>query len=213
MLPRLLATLSFLVLLSPPGIASEKPLVRVRWKGNSFRITYKTAVMTYDLQANDAGSGYTALYMAQINKITTDYLEEKNDVVYMILNIEGSSRGEGGAMGQCGAGEEKGKGLFVFNHKGEVKPPAFIVYESCFNTIESEISDSEPPAKFPPGKLLTQFEYFRSPEKPEETQIVTVNVYFDEQQPENAMTPVETCVMFQPLIKSNRRVACPDKGK
>lgn len=213
MLPRLVVTISLVLLMNPSGIAAKKPFVRVRWKGNSFHIEYKTAAMSYALQPSDAGSGYTGLYMARISKITTDYLEEKDNVVYMILNIEGSSRGEAAAMGQCGAGEEKGKGLFVFNDKGELNPPSFVVYESCFNTIESDVSNSEPPANVPAGRLLTQFEYFRSPEKPEESQLVTVNVYFDEQHPETGMTPVESCVMFQPWVKSNRRVACPDKGR
>jgi len=170
--------------------------------------------MTYDLQTGHAGSGSDGLFMAQINKITTDYLEEKNDIVYMILNIEGNSRGEGGAMGYCGAGAEKGKGLFVFNEKKEMKAPAYVTYESCLNTIESDVSNDQRPAEIPAGKLLTQFEYYGSPEVPEQTRLMTVSIYFDENHPENGLTPVETCVMFQPWIKSNRRVACPtDNGK
>jgi len=170
--------------------------------------------MTYDLQTGDAGSRHDGMFMAQINKITTDYLERKNDIVYMILDIEGNSRGQGGAMGYCGSGEEKGKGLFVFNENGEQKAPAYVTYESCFNTIESDISNDEPPAVIPAGRLLTRFEYYRSPEVPEQTRLMTVSIYFDENHPENGMTPVETCVMFQTWIKSNRRVACPtDKGK
>jgi hypothetical protein len=208
MFPRI-ASVLLLALLATSSFGAEKPFVRVRWKGNSFHITYKTVVMSYDLQAPGTGSGYNELFMAQINKISTDYLQEKNGIVYMILNIEGNSRGEGAATGQCGAGEEKGKGLFVFHEKGELKSPVFVVYASCFNTIESDVSNDETPSKIPAGKLLTQFEYFRSAQVQQATQLVTVNIYFDEEHPESGITPVETCVMFEPWIKSNQRVRCP----
>jgi hypothetical protein len=150
-LKRIVAISALILRFLAPSLAAEKPFVRVRWKSEQFRITYKTAVMTYDLQAGDemmTGSVYSKLFMAQINKITTDYLEEKNGVVYMVLNIEGSSRGEEGAMGQCGAGEEKGKGLFVFNETGELKAPVFVVNESCFNTIEPTLSTTNHPRRF-----------------------------------------------------------------
>ena len=170
--------------------------------------------MTYDLQTRNAGAGDGKLLMAHINKVSTDYLEQKGDVVYMVLNIEGNSRGGDGAMGYCGAGEEKGKGLFVFNEKGELKAPSYVTYESCFNTIEPDVSNDQQPAEIPAGKLLTQFEYYRSPEVPEQTRLMTVSVYFDENHPEHGMTPVETCVMLQPWNKENRRAACPtDKEK
>ena len=123
-MPPGIASVVLVALLTAASFAAEKPFVRVRRKGSSLNITYKTAVMTYDLQTGNAGSGYGGLFMAQIKKASTDYLEEKNDVVYMVLNIEGFSRGEGGAMGYCGAGAEKGKGLFVFNEKKEMKAPA-----------------------------------------------------------------------------------------
>lgn len=77
--------------------------------------------MTYDLQPGEglmAGSDYSQLFMAQINKITTDYLDQRNGTVYLLLNIEGNSRGQEAAMGQCGAGEEKAKGFFVFKKRG-----------------------------------------------------------------------------------------------
>ena len=221
-MPPRIAFVLCLTLLVTQGFAADKPFVRVRWKGESFRVTYKTAAMTYHLEPGHglwAPPGYNELSMAQINKITTDYLEEKNGVVYMILNIEGNSRGEDGQIGQCGAGEEKGKGLFVFNEKGELKSPEFVVYQSCFSTIDVDISNDEPPAVLPAGKLLAEFELFRHPalppgmapppQDPHTTQLVTVRAYFNEEYPEIGMTSVEMCVMFEPWIKSNQRVRCP----
>ena len=105
---------------------------------------------------------------------------------------------------------EKGKGFFVFNEKGELKPPLYVAYASCFNYIDPDISNDEPPAKIPAGKLLTQFEYFRHAGDPESgTQLVTVSLYFDKEHPESGMTPVETCVMLQPWVNSHQRVRCP----
>ncbi len=222
MLRHMTVFLVLLLILLLPLRAAEKPFVRVRWTGEQMRMTYKDKLMVYHFEPGHglwAPPGYNELSMTMIEKIKTDYLVQKDGVVYMVSDIQGRSRDEEGFMGYCGAGEEKGKGFFVFNENGEVKKPVFIVYTSCFSNIEPELSDETPPATIPGGKLLTRFQAFRHPEdsepaqprplrKEETTQLVTVRVYFDESQPEKGMQIVENCILFDPSIKSNTRVAC-----
>ena len=60
------------------SFGSEKPFVRVRWRGSELRITYKNKLMTYDYgDSQDAPE----LFLHTIDKVKTDYLAEKDDVV------------------------------------------------------------------------------------------------------------------------------------
>ncbi len=64
--------------------------------------------MEYDYGVADGGSG---LLLCAVDTVKTDYLAEKQNVVYMILDVRGPSRGPQAAMSYCGAGTEGAIGL------------------------------------------------------------------------------------------------------
>jgi hypothetical protein len=70
----------FLALVTSTLSAAEKPFVRVRWKGSTVRITYKEKLMVYDYGVPDGGSG---LLLYAVDTVKTEYLAEKQNVVYM----------------------------------------------------------------------------------------------------------------------------------
>jgi hypothetical protein len=132
---RILTSLILVITVTTASAAADKPFVRVRWKGSELRITYHGKLMTYDYgDANDVQD----LYLAEIDQIKTDYLGEKNNLVYMILDVSGPSRGAGGEGGMCGAGLEAAKILYTFDADGEAKPPVILLYESCYQNVEAD---------------------------------------------------------------------------
>ena len=183
-----MARIVLFLFISASLFASQKPFVRVRWKGGELRITYKNKLMTYDYRdPNDTRS----LFLHTINKVTTDYLAEKDNVVYMILDVSGPSRGPESAMGQCGAGTESAKILFAFDANGEIKPPQIVLYESCYQTLEAEMDDLPEPDSTH-GNALAKFEAY--PPAPSGHLIAkSVVNYFNPKHPEAGITSVETC--------------------
>lgn len=77
---RIAVIVAFAMLLMSTAMGSEKPFVRVHWKGETMRVRYKGTTMTYHLQP-DQGlqslSGYDEVSIGEITQIRTDYLEEK----------------------------------------------------------------------------------------------------------------------------------------
>jgi hypothetical protein len=202
----MLRALVLILLLTATASASEKPFVRVRWKGSELRITYKDKLMTYDYgDPNDAGH----FFLYAIDKAHTDYLDEKDHVVYMILDVQGPSRGPEGAMSQCGAGTEAAKILFALNSAGEVKPPQALLYASCYQNIESDMDDMQPsnqggvmtiakPETYlpaPSGHLVTKFLLYQ----------------YDADHPQAGMTVTSSCTerdTSDPAAK-DKKVPCP----
>ena len=176
----------FLALMASTLFAAEKPFVRVRWKGSSVRLTYKEKLMVYDYGVPDE-SGRFLVYA--VDTVKTEYLAEKENVVYMILDVRGPSRGPQAAMSYCGAGTEAAKILFAFDRNGEVKPPQIAIYESCYLTLEPMMDDLE----LANGeRALAKFEMY--PAAPAGHLITkTVLKRFNAEHPEAGITSSETC--------------------
>jgi hypothetical protein len=202
--PRLLFTL----LLATSSFASQEPFVRVRWKGSELRITYKNKLMTYDYgDAEDSPE----LFLYTIDKVKTDFLAEEDDVVYMILNVEGPSRGPEGADSQCGAGMEAAKILFAFDRKGEVKGPEIALYESCYHNLERDpdmdgLTDNGKEHRFAVAKFSTAL---AGPQYHVVTKSITK--WFDPESPKQGFTTTESCTDLDPASQSARYepITCP----
>jgi len=207
------------MLLSTAAMA-EKPFVRVKWNQATMRITYKDTTTSYTFNQppstdeNNPHPNYQKLFLYEVSKVTTDFLDEKDGVVYMVSDISGPSRGPQAASSMCGAGEEHAKAFFIFNAKGEIKPPSYILYDSCLFSI-GESNEQEAATDTVHGKLLKAIEFLRHEEPynarmAEATdRLITVNVYFDPEHPELGLQAVESCIMHGPWMKSNLRVQCP----
>jgi hypothetical protein len=203
-------------LLTMASQAAEKPFVRLHWKGREIHIVYKGKTMTYDLGPRELFNRerpYRDGYPSPIGKVTTDYLREKNGVVYLLAAIEGNSRGPQAASSYCGAGSEYAKVLFTFDHEGEDKEPIFLLYDSCLFTIEPDSTEGVPKlAKR--GKLLTQFRFFPwsklnvDGKSGPELQ-TTVRAWFDPAHPENGIRTDEECAVKGASGEFDQRVPCP----
>ncbi|HEY6181371.1 MAG TPA: hypothetical protein VIW67_03945 [Terriglobales bacterium] len=184
--------------------ATEKPFVRVRWKGSTVRITYKEKLMVYNYGVPDGGSG---LLLYAVDTVKTEYLAEKQNVVYMILDVRGPSRGPQAAMSYCGAGIEGAKILFTFDRQGEVKPPQVVMYESCYLTLEPMMDDLQ----LANGeRALAKFEMY--PAAPAGHSITKdVVKRFDPEHPEAGVTSSETCTDRDMNDKSGatKDIPCP----
>lgn len=196
----------FVFFISASVFASQKPFVRVRWKGGELRIAYKNKLMTYDYSDPNDGR---SLFLYAIDKVTTDYLAEKDNVVYMILDVTGPSRGPESSMGQCGGGTEAAKILFAFNADGEIKPPQIVLYASCFQTLEAEM-DNLPKPDSTHGNPVAKFEAY--PPAPSGHLIFKSIVnYFNPEHPEAGITSTETCTdqEIAHTAKPTKDIPCP----
>lgn len=209
--PQSLYTLSFmarwilfLALATSTLFAAEKPFVRVHWKGSTVRITYKEKLMEYNYGVPDE-SGRFLVYV--VDTVKTEYLTEKQNVVYMILDVRGPSRGPQSAMSYCGAGTEGAKILFTFDRQGEIKPPQISIYESCYLTLEPMMDDLQ----LANGeRALAKFEMY--PAAPAGHSIIKdVVKRFDPEHPEAGITSNETCTDRDMNDKSGatKDIPCP----
>jgi hypothetical protein len=198
--------LVFLLLLTTPFFGSEKLFVRVRWKGSQLRITYKNKLMMYDYgDSEDAPE----LFLYTIDKVRTDYLAEKDNVVYMILDVEGPSRGPEGAMGQCGAGTEAAKILFAFNDEGEAQAPEIALYSSCYKNLEAELNHLSIVGT--EQKIaIAKFDTYLSGSQ---DHVITKSAakWFDPQNPKHGFTTSESCTDRDPASQSmkSKPILCP----
>lgn len=194
------------LLLTTASLGSDKPFVRVRWKGSELRITYKNKLMTYDYgDSEDAPE----LFLHAIDQVKTDYLSEMDNVVYMILDIQGPSRGPEGAMSQCGAGTEAAKILFMFDEEGERKAPQIVLYSSCYKNLEPDMDDLKAAAtaeKITVAKFET---YLPGTEGHVMTRFVTT--WFDPQNPRQGFTSSESCTHRELTSQSmeSKPISCP----
>jgi hypothetical protein len=115
-----------LALLAAPDAGSTAPFVRMRWHDTSLMLTWEGRSLHYDV---------AEIGLYDIDKAKTVSLLEKAGVVYLLVHVEGPSRGPKGAMHQCGAGTEAGLALLAFDRHGQVKKPEFVVTESCWQDI------------------------------------------------------------------------------
>jgi hypothetical protein len=208
--------LSLLVLLpfSPVGVlgqtASAKvPYVRVRWSGATLHITYQTAKIDHDFSepaADQSQPEYASLFLFAIDKVRTQRLLEKDGKVYMLLDIEGPSRGPAGANSQCGAGTERALALFRFDSEGLLEEPAVVSYESCFLNIglEDSSDDSSLTSLNSKEPFVKEFSLFRvsGPAK-QDLQRVTVDARFDPLHPEFGLVTKEEVGNYKSPAKSN----------
>ncbi len=194
------------LLLTTASFGSEKPFVRVRWKGSELRISYKNKLMTYDYgDSEDAPE----LFLYTIDKVRTAYLVEKDNVVYMILDVEGPSRGPEGAMSQCGAGTEAAKILFAFDSEGEVQSPEIVLYDSCYNNLEPGV-DNLTAISTEHRVAIAKFNtYLSGPYYHVITKSVTK--WFDPQNPKQGFTTTESCTDRDPASQSlkSEPISCP----
>jgi hypothetical protein len=203
-------------LLTMSSEAAEKPFVRLHWKGSEIHIVYKGKTMTYNLYPRELWNRerpYRDGFPSLIGRVTTDYLREKNGVVYLLAAIEGNSRGPEAASSYCGAGSEYAKVLFTFDHEGEVKEPIVILYDSCLFTIEPDSTEGVPKSA-KRGKLITQFRFFPWPKgnvngKSELELQTTVHAWFDPAHPENGIQTDEECARQSASGEFDQRVPCP----
>jgi hypothetical protein len=198
--------LILLLLLTTASFGSEKLFVRVCWKGSELRILYKNKLMTYDYgDSEDAPE----LFLYAIDKVRTDYLVEKDNVVYMILDVEGPSRGPEGAMSQCGAGTEVAKILFEFDSQGEVQTPEIVLYNSCYNNLEPDV-DNLTAISTEHRVAIAKFNtYLPGPYNHLLTKSVTK--WFDPQNPKQGFTTTESCTDRDPASQSMKSepISCP----
>jgi hypothetical protein len=200
-----------------PAFGTDKPFVRVRWKEAELRIVYKGKTITYDFGSPEGLSPetkYQRLFLAAMDKVTTDYLEQKDGVVYMILDIQGPSRGREAASSQCGAGSEQAKALFVFDQDGEVKAPTFVLYESCLVNIYADSTHFKSPIDAL-GMSLAKIQFIRSPQPIDRknptrgAQLIVVHAAFDPAHPESGIKTDQACFLFEPWQTSGQRIPCP----
>jgi hypothetical protein len=184
MFPRLLLVL----MLTAASFAADKPFVRVRWKGSEVRITYKNKLMTYDYgDPQDPPE----LFLYTIDEVKTDFLAKKDGVVYMILDVEGPSRGPEAANSRCGAGMEAAKILFAFDSGGEAQEPEIILYNSCYKNLESDMDGL---AAISTERRLAVAKFNTSLAGPQ-YHVVTKSIteWFDPENPKQGFTTTESC--------------------
>ena len=200
-----LILISFL-LLTTSSFASEKPFVRVRWKNSKLLISYKNKQMTYNYGDPKNIGG---LFLYAIDKVKTEYLAENDAVVYMILDVQGPSRGPEGAMSQCGAGTEAAKILFAFNSNGEMREPKIALYQSCWKTVESDMEDSEVTNAIE-EMTVAKFETYIAGSR---GHVITKSVLtrFDPENPKQGFISTEACTDGNPSDRLSKpeSVACP----
>jgi len=61
-------------------------------------------------------------------------VSKRADTLFVLLTLNGPSRGRGGEMGYCGAGSE-GYVLWARLPAGIGSPPTIVRYDSCFHNI------------------------------------------------------------------------------
>jgi hypothetical protein len=194
------------LLLTTASFGSEKPLVRVRWRGSQLRISYKNKLMTYGYGDSE---DVPEPFLYAIDKVRTDYLAEKKNVIYMILDVEGPSTGPEGSNAQCGAGTESAKILFVFDGQGEVRPPESVLYNSCYKNLEPA-EDILTAVSTEHRIAITKFNtYLPGPNDHVITKSVTG--WFDPENPGHGFTTTESCTDRDPASQSmkSESIPCP----
>jgi len=185
-----------------PDSSSKVPFVRVRWNETTLHITYLGKQIEHDVSTNGNFVGVA------IRKVTTQRLFESNGQLFMLLDVEGPSRGPTAAMGYCGAGEEKALVLFRMDADGLLVEPQVVNYESCFRSIESlddqesegERKDTKPAPITSHTPVEKGFTYtrLRGPADPKDyaanREWVTVEVTFDPVHPELGLVTKEYVV-------------------
>ena len=204
-----------ILFLASCALGADKPLVRARWHGATLDLTYqgKTNSTSFGADAHPGTVPYRSLLLYAITRARTLYLEEKEGRVYLVMDVSGPSRGPEAASSYCGAGSESALVLFVLDGNGQVRPPEFMRYESCFATIEAD-SDGAP--READGKIVTTFVFFRQLSKEnvpvvaqgDPTGQITVEATFDEARPEQGIEAAEKCVWFKPHLRGIE-VPCP----
>ncbi|HTK95320.1 MAG TPA: hypothetical protein VL382_06745 [Terriglobales bacterium] len=207
--------LILILLFAACALGADKPFVRARWHGATLDLTYqgKTTSTSFGADARAGAVPYRSLLLYAIGKAKTLYVEEKQERVYLVMDISGPSRGPEAASNYCGAGSESALVLFVLDANGQVRPPEFMRYESCFETIEAD-SDGAP--READGKIVTTLVLFRQLSKEnmpvvaqgDPTGQITVQATFDEAHPEQGIDAVEKCVWFKPHLRG-MEVPCP----
>ena len=198
--------LLLLLLLTTVSFGSEKPFVRVRWKGSQLRISYKNKLMAYDY-GDSADAPEPFLYA--IDKVRTVYLVEKDNVVYMILDVEGPSRGPEGSNAQCGAGTEAAKILFVFDSQGEAQAPESVLYNSCYKNLEPD-EDNLTPIGSANRVAIAKFNTYL-PGHDNHVITKSVTTWFDPQSPKHGFTTTESCTDRDTANQSMKSdpISCP----
>jgi hypothetical protein len=152
--------------------------------------------MTYDYgDSEDAPQ----LFLYAIDKVKTDYLVEKDNVVYMILDVEGSS-GPQGSIAQCGAGTEAAKILFEFDSQGEVQTPEIVLYNSCYKNLEPDM-DNLTAISTEHRVAITKFTTYL-PGSDDHVITKSVSKWFDPQNPKHGFTTTESCTDRDPASQS-----------
>lgn len=203
MCPRLLLVL----LLTAASFAAEQPFVRVRWKGAELRITYKKKLMTYDY---GDPQDLRELFLYTIDKVRTDYLAEKNNVIYMILDVEGPSRGPEGSNSYCGAGTEAAKIWFAFDAEGEVEEPKIALYDSCYKNLEADREDlTDTSGEY--GTAIAKYDASLLGSQ-DHVIIESITLWFNPENPKQGFTRTESCTDWGSPNQATRAeaVRCPE---
>jgi hypothetical protein len=198
----------FALLLSSLGVSAQKitpakvPFVRVRWSATTLHITYQTAKIDHDFSESlpdQSKPEFERFWLHEIHNVRTQRLLEKGGRVYMLLDIEGPSRGPEGASHYCGAGTEKALALFQLDSEGLLDEPQVVNYESCLLTIEppdaSENSGPTPLSSKQPFVKVFTLTRMRGPADPRDfavnRDLVTVETRFDPLRPERGLVTKE----------------------
>jgi hypothetical protein len=171
------------------------PFVRMRWKKAELRLDYEGRSFRYAFDSSAASDDPRAWrqrpLVYAIEKAQTVKLLEKDGVVYLLVRIEGPSRSPQMAMHMCGAGSEEGLALFTFTRDREVKPPAFVLTQSCWSSIMEGDSSFHSSIE---ANLVGRLSYF-APASADAGAMETIDVHvaFDPEHPEAGLQFAERC--------------------
>ena len=214
-----IAFLIVVALISPAAGVAQKassprvPFVRVRWSDTTLHITYQGKKIDHDFRESEPdqdGPEYRKFQPGGIGRVKTERLLQKNGQVFMLLDVQGSSRGPEAAGGYCGAGEEKALVMFHMDSDGLLEEPQVLTYESCLYTIGSpddSSNEGSSPALSSRQALVKVFSFtrMRGLADPKDFAVnrdmVTVEVQFDPGHPELGLVAKEKAEDYKTAIR------------
>ena len=196
-----------------PTSSSNVPFVRVRWSDAVLHITYRGKKIDHDFHQsgrNENGPEYKRFWPSAIESVRTQRLLEKDSKVFVLLDVQGRSRGPEAANSYCGAGKEKALVLLQLGSEGFLQQPQAVSYESCLYTIgdlEDSAEDLSPPARSSQEPVVKVFSLtrMRGPADPKDfaanRDMVTVEVKFDPAHAELGLLATEKVEDYKAAIR------------